>query len=84
MQDFAVSIREHVKNTGTKPIQRDSTWAESYGCCEKKNPGAAAILKPTFKSGQGNVSDAGQNRRNLPLFQYPHSVLEDASKLMFL
>ncbi|MCK0120449.1 hypothetical protein MWU61_07845 [Loktanella sp. F6476L] len=42
MQDFAASVREHVKNTGTKPVQSVPTTRKFYRCHEKKNPGSAA------------------------------------------
>ena len=42
MQDFAASVREHVKNTGTKPVQSDSACEESRRHYEQKNPGSAA------------------------------------------
>ncbi len=42
MQDYAIHIREHVKNTRTKPVQ----WALWSKECERlhrqKNPGSAA------------------------------------------
>ncbi len=42
MQDFAASVREHVKNTGTKPVQPDPMFAGSFRHHERKNPGSAA------------------------------------------
>ena len=43
LQDFAASVREHVKNTGTKPVQTNPL---SVGCLksyERKNLVATAI-----------------------------------------
>lgn len=42
MQNFAASVREHVKNTGTKPVQPDSTRTESHRHYKQKNPSSAA------------------------------------------
>ncbi|MCG7572536.1 hypothetical protein MHM39_03060 [Phaeobacter sp. CNT1-3] len=42
LHDFAVSVREHVKNTGTKPVQLDSTDTEAHCHHKQKNPGSAA------------------------------------------
>lgn len=42
MQDFAASVREHVKNTGTKPVQLDllGEWQGNPG--KRKNPRSVA------------------------------------------
>lgn len=42
MQDFPAFVREHVKNTGTKPVQAYLKGAGSPRCREKKNPRPAA------------------------------------------
>jgi hypothetical protein len=42
MQDFAVSVREHVKNTGTKPVQPCPRSREFLSSYKRKNPDAAA------------------------------------------
>ena len=42
MQDFAASVREHVKNTGTKPVQTDPPGKGFWSPNERKNPGSAA------------------------------------------
>jgi hypothetical protein len=42
VQDFAASVREHVKNTGTKPVQADLLGWGFWQYHEKKNPRPAA------------------------------------------
>jgi len=42
IQDFAACVREHVKNTDTKPEQSDSACEESLRHYEQKNLGSAA------------------------------------------
>ena len=42
MQDFSAFVREHVKNTGTKPVQADLTGGGFSRRYEKKNPRSAA------------------------------------------
>ncbi|UWR15612.1 hypothetical protein [Sulfitobacter sp. M368] len=42
MQDFAASVREHVKNTRTKPVQADPPDKGSWEHYKQKNPGSAA------------------------------------------
>jgi len=42
VQDFAASIREHVKNTGTKPVQADPPGKGFWSPHKRKNPGSAA------------------------------------------
>ena len=42
MQDFAASVREHVKNTGTKPVQADPPCKRFWRPYEQKNPSPAA------------------------------------------
>lgn len=42
MQDFPAFVREHVKNTGTKPVQAGLKGGGFSRRCEKKNPRPAA------------------------------------------
>jgi len=42
MQDFTASVREHAKNTGTKPVQSDPVGGGFWRHHEKKNPRSAA------------------------------------------
>ncbi|MFT4961372.1 MAG: hypothetical protein ACI92Z_002461 [Paracoccaceae bacterium] len=42
MQDFTASVREHVKNTGTKPVQLIQICVDLWRTQEKKNPRPAA------------------------------------------
>jgi hypothetical protein len=42
MQDFAACVREHVKNTGTKPVQAVPVSMDVWRHQEKKNPRSAA------------------------------------------
>lgn len=42
MQDFAAYVREHVKNTGTKPVQVIQICVDLGKAQEKKNPRSAA------------------------------------------
>jgi hypothetical protein len=42
MQDYAVHIREHVKNTRTKPVQSALWSKECERLLKQKNPGSAA------------------------------------------
>ncbi|WP_299193583.1 hypothetical protein [uncultured Litoreibacter sp.] len=42
MQDFAASVREHVKNIGTKPVQADPPGKGFWSPNKWKNPGSAA------------------------------------------
>lgn len=53
MQDFAACVREHVKNTGTKPVQSDLGCEEFHQHHQQKNPGSAATetgIKSTVKA----------------------------------
>ena len=79
MQDFAASVREHVKNTGTKPVQPDSTGSKSYGYQEQKNPGSAATdtgmnsnTKATSLLGNGNPKSGARAIAN----RFINSVVE--------
>ncbi|MGJ8586365.1 MAG: hypothetical protein ACSHXD_19925 [Marinosulfonomonas sp.] len=42
MQNFAASVRKHVKNTGTKPVQAIPVSVDAWRHQEKKNPRSAA------------------------------------------
>ncbi len=42
MQDFSAFVREHVKNTSTKPVQADPNCDDNGRDHERKNPGSAA------------------------------------------
>jgi hypothetical protein len=42
MQNFPAFVREHVKNTGTKPVQAGLTGGGFSRRYEKKNPRSAA------------------------------------------
>lgn len=42
MQDCTAFVREHVKNTGTKPVQSSPVCVDAWRDQEKKNPRSAA------------------------------------------
>jgi hypothetical protein len=72
MQDFAASIREHVENTRTKPVQPDSAGEDFHRYFEQKNPGSAAtetginsITKASSFPHSSNISDRFPSSREV-------------------